>query len=154
MNRIAALSFRPATQDDLDTLVDFNRAIARETENKELPLATVRRGVLRGLQQGDEVRYFVAEADSQVVACLMITREWSDWRDGWLAWLQSVYVAAPYRGQGVFRGLLEHAVAELEQAADVVGIRLYVEAENTRAQAVYARTGFHDANYQVWERMF
>ena len=147
-------SIRRATESDLEALVSFNRAIARETEHKELREEVVRRGVLRGMQQGDEAIYFVAESDGKAIGCLMVTREWSDWRDGWLAWIQSVYVSVDFRGQGVFRGLLENAIDELRRNPDVIGVRLYVEMENQRAQAVYARTGFADPRYKVLERIF
>ncbi len=145
---------RKALAADIQALVEFNCAIARETEGKELKRATVERGVARGLQQGDEVVYYVADEGSRPIGSLMLTREWSDWRDGWLAWVQSVYVHPDYRGQGVFRAMLAHALQELRQQPDVVGVRLYVETENSRAQAVYRRTGFTDPNYIVLEQMF
>jgi ribosomal protein S18 acetylase RimI-like enzyme len=84
----------------------------------------------------------------------MLTREWSDWRDGWLMWVQSVYVEPAHRSQGVFRSLLDHATQCMREDPDVVGMRLYVENENSRAQAVYARTGFVDPSYKVLERIF
>ena len=145
---------RRASHEDVETLIEFNCAIARETEGKELVRETVSRGVRRGLEQGDEVVYYVADDDTGPVGSLMLTREWSDWRDGWLVWIQSVYVTERLRGRGVFRSLLEHVTRELRRQPDVVGVRLYVEAENTRAQAVYHRTGFADANYKVLEQIF
>lgn len=154
---------RVAELSDVDTLAAFNCAIAAETEDRQLPLETVRRGVERGLRHAPEVTYFVAQlANSEtseelrkpLVGCLMLTREWSDWRDGWLAWVQSVYVVPEQRGRGVFRRLLETATEHLRQSPDVVGMRLYVEVENEDAQAVYARSGFGDPNYKVLEKMF
>ena len=145
---------RLATSRDIDSLIDFNCAIARETEGKELNREIVTRGVTRGLMQGDEVVYFVAECQRHVIGCLMLTREWSDWRDGWLAWIQSVYVSPEHRGKGVFRELQAHATASAKENPDVVGMRLYVEAENHDAQAVYQRTGFTDPNYKVLEKIF
>lgn len=145
---------RPATPEDINALVDFNCAIARETEGKELSREVVQRGVTRGMLQGAEVVYFVADASGQPIGSLMLTREWSDWRDGWLAWVQSVYVDARWRGQGVFRSLLTHAVDSLRQQPDVVGVRLYVDVENTRAQTAYQRTGFVDPHYKVLEQLF
>lgn len=145
---------RPAGLDDAHMLAEFNWRIAVETEGKELDRSRVTRGVRRGLQLEHEVRYFVAESVDGPLGCLMLTREWSDWRDGWLIWIQSVYVRPEYRGQGVFRSLLEHVRLLLQQEQDVVGLRLYVEAENQRAQDVYRRTGFSDPNYRVLELLF
>ena len=148
---------RRAGLEDVESLTAFNCAIARETEGKELATHTVRRGVTRGLQRGDEVTYYVAEVggeERQVAACLMFTREWSDWRDGWLMWLQSVYVAPAYRGQGVFRTMLATATAEVQQLPDVVGMRLYVEEHNRAAQQVYFNLGFADSGYRVLEKLF
>ncbi len=149
---------RVATMQDADRLVEFNCAIARETEGKELSGEVVRRGVLRGLTHAGEVSYWVAEVNPQdtaeLIGCLMLTREWSDWRDGWLMWVQSVYVCDSYRGQGVFRSLLETVIDKMKQTPDVVGLRLYVETKNLRAQEVYLRTGFVDSHYKVLEQLF
>lgn len=142
---------RPANLQDVDVLTDFNCRLALETEDKTLDADVVRRGVQRGLTLGDEVTYLVAETDNGVAGQLMLTREWSDWRDGWMYWLQSVYVAAEYRGQGVFRGLLQHATHQLQQRGDVAGIRLYVEEDNRAAQATYRQLGFINPGYRVLE---
>ena len=144
---------RPADLQDLEVLVDFNCRLARETEGRELPRDVVSRGVARGLERSPEVQYFVAASDQSPLGVLMLTREWSDWRDGWLAWLQSVYVAPPHRGQGVFRSLLNHVLECLKNDADVVGVRLYVENANQQAQQVYRRAGFCDPHYKVLERL-
>ena len=159
MTAVNEYTIRKATEADIDWLVDFNCCIAKETEDKTLDRERVTRGVTRGLQQGGEVTYFVAESNSeaigpQPVGCLMLTREWSDWRDGWLVWIQSVYVVAEHRGVGVFRSLLEYATQFVRADKDVVGLRLYVEEENVRAQSVYQRTGFKDPNYKVLEKLF
>ncbi len=145
---------RRATLDDLTTLVDFNQGCARDSEGKSLDPATLTRGVRRGLEQGDECVYLLATNDSGPLGQIMMTREWSDWRDGWIAWIQSVYVRPEHRGRGVFRSLLDAAVQRLRSMPDVIGVRLYVEAENSRAQEVYLHSGFSDARYQVFELMF
>jgi len=145
---------RQATANDIPALVQFNCAIAQETEGKQLHLETVTQGVTRGLQQAGDVTYFVIDSADGPIGALLLTREWSDWRDGWLMWIQSVYVVPDRRGQGVFRALLKHVVENLRQQPDVVGLRLYVEAENHRAQVVYQRTGFVDSNYKVLEQLF
>jgi ribosomal protein S18 acetylase RimI-like enzyme len=84
----------------------------------------------------------------------MLTREWSDWRDGWMVWLQSVYVRQDCRGQGVFRGMLDHVMSVLEETPGVAGLRLYVASHNTRAQAVYRRSGFATSRYRILEKHF
>ena len=149
------ISVRRATVDDAMAITVFNLAIAEETEGKALDFDTVQRGVQRGLQRAPEATYFLAEDEQGLpVGTLMFTREWSDWRDGWLMWLHSVYVAPRHRGSGVFRLLLDHATATVQNDPDVVGLRLYVEADNQVAQAVYARTGFSDPRYKVLEKLF
>lgn len=146
-----SLHLRSATLQDVDVLTDFNCRLAQETEHKTLDANVVRKGVQRGLALGDEVSYLVAETANGVVGQLMLTREWSDWRDGWMYWLQSVYVAADHRGQGVFRALLHHATQQLQQRGDVVGLRLYVEEDNHAAQATYRELGFVQPGYHVLE---
>ncbi len=145
------LTIRNATATDAQIIADFNCRLAMETENNTLDSALVSRGVRRGLEQADEVTYLVAEVDGQVVGQLMLTREWSDWRDGWMYWLQSVYVLAEFRGQNVFRRLLEHAKSQLHNRGDVVGLRLYVELENAAAIETYQRLGFTSPGYSVME---
>lgn len=148
------MNIRIAGVGDLETLTDFNCALARETEDHELDAPTVSRGVQRGLEHFPDVQYFVAEETDSVIGQMMVTREWSDWRDGWIWWMQSVYVQSDHRKQGVFRALMEHVANAAVDDPDVVGIRLYVENGNHAAQAVYARSGFVDPNYRVLERMF
>ncbi len=151
MSHQIQISIRAAVSSDIDVLTDFNCRLAAETEGKHLEFNTVRSGVTRGLSVGDEVRYFVAEADEKIVGQLMLTREWSDWRDGWAVWLQSVYIVADYRGQGVFRRLLDHVKTQLQNEPDVVCLRLYVEEDNDTARSTYTRLGFDDTGYRVME---
>ncbi|MEP3480927.1 MAG: N-acetyltransferase [Fuerstiella sp.] len=153
------MQIRLATAEDAQVLADFNLRLAQETEGKSLDADLVLSGVRNGLKQGDEVQYLVAEAKQhtsgqQIVGQLMLTREWSDWRDGWMYWLQSVYVVAEFRGQGVFKGLLESAIQQLKSREDVVGIRLYVEVENEAAIGTYHKMQFVDCGYKVMERLF
>src|SRR5579885_1004891 len=99
------LSIRPATARDLETIVDFNCRLAQETEHKQLDRPTVTRGVERALARPEFCRYWIAERGGRAVGQMMVTYEWTDWRDGVFWWLQSVYVVADARGQGVFRAL-------------------------------------------------
>lgn len=142
---------RSATSDDVAVITEYNCRLALETEDKTLDLGTVEAGVRRGLELGDEVQYFVAEDESGVIGQIMLTREWSDWRNGWMIWLQSVYVASEKRGAGVFRLLFERSVELTRLRCDAVCVRLYVEHENETAMETYRRLGFRDSGYLVME---
>jgi GNAT superfamily N-acetyltransferase len=145
-------TIRPANRDDAPVIVDFNRALARETEGKELDLPTLQAGVEACLTDSHKGRYFVAEAEGQVIGQLMITFEWSDWRNGWLWWIQSVYVRARWRRQGTFRSLFHHVHQLACASPEVVGLRLYVERANSRAQQTYQSLGMTLPGYVVFER--
>lgn len=146
------LAVREARPDDAAVLVAFNRAMAHETEGKVLDEAVLGRGVRRALQDPSLGRYWVAVDGDDVVGALMLTTEWSDWRDGHFWWIQSVYVRPDRRRQGAY-ALLHRTVVDAARArGDVVGIRLYVEAGNARAQATYAKLGMKDAGYLVYEQ--
>ena len=145
---------RPAQISDWQVLRDYNCALARETESKQLDPETVASGVRAALADPRKGRYFVAESEGRVVGQVMHTYEWSDWRNGDIWWLQSVYVHPDFRRQGVFRALLQHVLAEAHDDPHVVGVRLYVEDHNNGAQATYAQSGLIPAGYLVLEKMF
>lgn len=147
------ITIRDAVDGDLALLVEFNCRLAVETEGKQLNRDVVNAGVRRGLHLSPEVGYYVAETAGQVVGQLMLTREWSDWRNGWIVWLQSVYVAPEFRGQGIFRSLLTHVRERLRKQPNTIGQRLYVENENTSAQTTYRRLGFTAPGYSVMEAL-
>lgn len=145
---------RAATLADLDAIVEFNARLGWETESKRLDRAILREGVSRGLADPDRLRYWVAEAAGEVIGQTAVTREWSDWRAGWLWWLQSVYVHADHRGRGVFKALHRRVRDEALAAGDVIGVRLYVENENRAARESYRALGFADAGYAVYEELW
>ena len=126
--------------------------MARETESRELEVAVVRDG--EGAVFADPGRgfYVVAEIGGAVVGALMVTFEWSDWRNGTFLWIQSVYVRPEFRGRGVYRRLYEHVRAHARDRGDVCGFRLYVETGNEPAQRVYAALGMSGAGYLVFEQ--
>jgi ribosomal protein S18 acetylase RimI-like enzyme len=149
----ARCDVRPATPSDLDAIVAWNAALAEESERLQLDRDTLRAGVralLDGLVPG---RYWVAQLDDRPAGQLLVTFEWSDWRNAVVWWIQSVYVAPEARRQGVFRALYETARREA-QAGGAGGLRLYVDSTNTRAQAVYASLGMRGDHYRVFEDMF
>jgi len=149
-----AIEYREAVESDAAGIVEFQKAMARETENGlELDHGTVTRGVKAVFADTSRGRYFVATSEGRVVGSLLITYEWSDWRDGTVWWIQSVYVVQELRGQGVYRGLYEHVKAMVERDARVPGIRLYVERNNNVAQEVYRRVGMAGDHYLVFEWM-
>lgn len=150
-DRAMTLTVRPAVQTDADFLARGNIAMAFEAEHKQLDPATVRLGVQAVLDDPGKGRYFVAERDRQVVGQLMITYEWSDWRNGTFWWIQSVYVIPAARRAGVFRALFRHLETLAGDDRSVCGIRLYVERENERALATYRRCGLDDGGYRVME---
>ncbi len=145
------IRIRRATLADLDTIVAFNQAMALESENKTLDLSTVTAGVRRALEDPGRSVYFVAEVDGTVVGQTMVTMEWSDWRNGFFWWIQSVYVDPDSRSRGVFRTLHEHILALARQRRDVCGVRLYVHRDNHRAVEVYAKLGMKLTEYLLYE---
>jgi GNAT superfamily N-acetyltransferase len=145
--------YRGATPHDAGTIVDFQQAMARETEEVALDRDVVTRGVQAVFDDPSRGRYFVAESGGRVVASLLITYEWSDWRNGVVWWIQSVYVRPELRKQGIYAGLYAH-VREIASAdRSVKGIRLYVDRRNAPAQEVYRRLGMNGEHYIVFEWM-
>jgi len=148
------ISIRPAALEDASTIVAFNQQIARETEDRHLDHDTLARGVETALSDPAKARYLVACTGTSVVGQLMHTREWSDWRNGDIWWLQSVYVDPDYRRQGIFRRLYQHLHRLAIEDPTVVGLRLYVERDNARAHSVYENLGMSRAGYFVMQDIF
>jgi len=148
------VKIRTARPGDLGTLVGFNQEMARETEGKHLDLEILASGVGAVLEDSRRGFYLVAEISGETVGSLMITTEWSDWRNGDFWWFQSVYVQPKWRKLGVFKALHEEARNRAVHASGVCGCRLYVERDNTSAQAVYARRGFQETDYKMFEDLF
>lgn len=148
------IQIRLATTDDCEVISNFNTRLASETEGKHLNDETIRAGVEAFLADEHRGRYFVAVSNGNVVGQMAHTREWSDWRNGEIWWLQSVYVLPEFRQQGVFRALYQHLESLALSLSDVIGVRLYVETHNRKAQEAYERLGLRNANYSVMERIF
>jgi GNAT superfamily N-acetyltransferase len=146
------LTIRQGRPSDIPAIAEFNRRLALETEHRVLEEATLVAGVAAVLSDPNRGQYYVAELHGKLVGQLLITTEWSDWRNGWFWWIQSVYVHAEARRQGVFSALYQHVREQALQAGNVVGLRLYVERENKTAQQTYQRLGFKDVGYLLLER--
>ncbi len=161
MSANAALRVRDATPADADWLADCAIALAHETEGKALDPATVRAGIEAGLVDPAKARYFIAmheaRAGADIIAApagtLMLTHEWSDWRNGDWWWIQSVYVLPQFRRHGAFTALYRHVEALARATPAVIGLRLYVERANAAAQATYAALGLRDAGYRILEAL-
>ena len=148
-----AIRYREATRADAPAIVAFQCAMARETEEMDLDDVVCGRGVAAVFDDPSRGRYFVAEYGGQVVASLLITFEWSDWRDGAVWWIQSVFVRPDMRKQGIYAGLYEHVRRLAAADESVKGIRLYVDRRNTAAQEVYRKLGMDGEHYVVFEWM-
>lgn len=144
------LALRPATLADLATLADWNQAMARETEARELPRATLEAGIAALLRDPTKGFYLVAEREGLVVGQLMITYEWSDWRNATFWWIQSVHVAVEHRRTGVYTAL-HREIERRAREAGACGLRLYVERDNARAQATYEHLGMSRSRYELYE---
>lgn len=148
---MSPINIRPAIVADTETIVRFNAAIALETEHITLDPARLRSGVEAVLRDPAKGFYIVAESEGRIVGQLMITYEWSDWRNGVFWWIQSVYVEQEFRKQGIFSALYRHIEEKAHQSSDVCGIRLYVERANVRAQATYRKMGMEETVYNLYE---
>jgi GNAT superfamily N-acetyltransferase len=149
-----SITVRPATSADIAGIAAFNQAMAIETEGKTLATDKIMGGVTRMLNDPSLGFYLVAEADGGLVGCLGITFEWSDWRNGLFWWIQSVFVDANYRRQGVFAHLYNHVSEMARNQTNVCGIRLYVEHDNTNAQQTYLGLGMVETAYKLLEVEF
>jgi RimJ/RimL family protein N-acetyltransferase len=145
------LSIRPGEPGDGAAIADFQLRMARETEDLGLDPGTLRRGVAAVFADPSRGRYWIAERSGRTVACLLTTYEWSDWRDGVILWIQSVYVVPEERGRGVYRALYERLRRQVEESPELKGIRLYVEKRNAAAQRVYERLGMTREHYEMFE---
>ena len=148
------MKIRKARLTDVVAIADFNTRLAWETERLRLDNQVIQAGVRAVLKDAAKGTYFVAEIDGAVVGQLLITYEWSDWRNGNFWWIQSVYVAAEHRQSGVFRALFAHIHRLAQSRRDVCGLRLYVEKNNRRAQRTYAKLGMTKTHYEVFETDF
>jgi GNAT superfamily N-acetyltransferase len=142
---------RPASVSDTVIIAEFNAFMAKETENLELDRELLRRGTEALLADSSKGIYYLAELGDKVIGQLMITYEWSDWRNATFWWIQSVFVLPEYRMHGVFRKLYHYIESLARTRGDVCGLRLYVETSNTRAQQTYKALGMNHSHYKIMD---
>ena len=147
------MEIRLARKEDASAMVEFNQAMALETEGKTLDSQILMSGVGAVFHDDKKGFYVVAEDEGKIVGGLMVTFEWSDWRDGWFWWIQSVYILPDYRGKRIYSLLYQFVKDEANKQGDVCGFRLYVEKENERAQKVYEKLGMEKTYYLMYEEM-
>ncbi|HPS24621.1 MAG TPA: GNAT family N-acetyltransferase [Bacteroidales bacterium] len=144
---------RKATFQDAVTLAENQVRMAMESENMKLDYQTVIKGREAYLNDPGKGTCYIAQEDGQIAGSLMVTREWSDWRNGWIWWIQSVYVLPEFRRRGVYKALYEHLQKLVNESPDVLGIRLYAEKNNRKALAAYRSLGMSDDHYVTFEWM-
>lgn len=142
---------RKAGLSDLETLVDFQFKMAMESENLQLDKTVLTEGIQSVLTDHNKGTIYVTEDNGILVGTLMITLEWSDWRNGWVWWIMSLYVIPAYRRKGVFKQMYRYIQELVKQDDNVKGIRLYVDKTNTRAQKVYDSIGMCGEHYTTYE---
>ncbi|MFT5113670.1 MAG: ribosomal protein S18 acetylase RimI-like enzyme [Parasphingorhabdus sp.] len=147
-----SIIIRSACNDDAQRITQFNCSMALETEQLELDTVTVLDGVKAVMIEPSHGFYLIAESEGSAIGCLMITYEWSDWRNGRIWWIQSVFVQPEFRGLGAYKALYKEVVTKARSNSDEIrAIRLYVEKDNTKAQSVYQKLGMENSNYLVFE---
>ena len=145
------MNIRIARKEDAADLIEFNQAMALETEGKSLDSDTLKSGVEAVFADKKKGFYVAAEENGKIVGGLMVTFEWSDWRSKWFWWIQSVYILPEFRGRSIYRLLYEFVKTEAAKAENVCGFRLYVENENVNAQKVYEKLGMQRSHYLMYE---
>lgn len=146
------ITIRQAIPVDAGTIIDFQIKMAWETEKMSLVPSTVTKGVNAVFSDSSKGRYYVAESDGSVIASLLITYEWSDWRNSGVWWFQSVYVVPHFRRQGIFSKMYNH-IRKLAEEQGIAGLRLYVESGNKRAMQTYEALGMSSEHYSFYEWM-
>jgi GNAT superfamily N-acetyltransferase len=142
---------RLATDNDIDAIVDFQSRMAYESEGLELDQQTLRKGVHAVFLDPQKGKYHLAVEGERIIGSLMITTEWSDWRNQWVLWVQSVYVVPEYRRRGVFRKMYEHLMTLVRDDPEAAGLRLYVDSKNKNAAMVYEALGMDGDHYRMFE---
>lgn len=146
-------SIRLANEEDNQAIINFQMEMAMESEGFQLNRETLASGVIAIFRDPQKGKYFVVHHDGKIIASMLLTPEWSDWRNQWILWIQSVYVNPEYRKKGVFRMMYDHAIKLVQEDNDCAGLRLYVDVDNKNALAVYRALGMNGDHYRVFEWM-
>lgn len=136
--------------EDVESIAQFQVDMAMESEGTQLDKDTVTKGVSAAMADENKGLYYIARVDGKAVGSLMLTREWSDWNNGWYWWIQSVYVEPDYRRQGVYKSMYQAVCTDAKQQ-NVAQVRLYVDKTNTRGQEVYSSLGMQESHYLIYE---
>lgn len=147
------ISIIEAKSEVQDKIVNFQIAMAKETEGIDLERAIVKKGVQAVFADDQKGKYYIAKVEDEVVASLLITFEWSDWRNGFVYWIQSVYVVPKFRMKGVYKLMYNHIQDKVVNSSAVNGVRLYVDANNVPAQKAYSKLGMDGDHYRLFEWM-
>jgi ribosomal protein S18 acetylase RimI-like enzyme len=147
------ITIRNANREDASNILEFQLRLARETEDVSLDKLVVSQGIKAIFDDPGKGAYYVAEWNGQVVGCFLITFEWSEWRNGNVWWMQSVYVDMLHRRRGIFKKMYDHLLQVVATEPKVLGLRLYVDKSNLRAQKVYGALGMDGDHYTVYEWM-
>lgn len=147
------MNFREANKDEYKVIAGFQQKMAFETENYHLNIDTVTKGVIAVFNDATKGKYFIVEQDGKVIASLLITYEWSDWRNSKVIWIQSVYVLPEFRKKGVFKLMYSEIKKLVNSNSEFSGIRLYVDKTNLNAQKVYEKIGMQGNHYSLFEEM-
>ena len=142
---------RKATKEECNTIVEFQLAMAKETEGIDLDRPTVEKGVKAVFSDSTKGNYYIAEEDGRIAGSLLTTFEWSDWRNGTILWIQSVYVHPDFRRQGVYRSLYAHLKEQVQNDKKLNGIRLYADKSNITAHKTYIKMGMNHDHYVTFE---
>jgi len=148
------IGIRKAEINDLPIILDFMLKMAKETEGLVLSPEILESGIKNGLLDSDKAEYFIAEIDNIIAGSLMITKEWSDWRNAWVLWIQSVYTKKEFRERGVYKALYNFIENKVESNNEYCGIRLYVDNTNLNAIKVYSKLGMNGDHYRLFEKMY
>lgn len=153
-NSDLSIKVRPGLLFDIDVITDFQIKMAFETENGlKLDPVTVNLGVTAVMDDPSKGKYWIAESNGVVAGCLLVVPEWSDWRNGNVLWIHSVYVPVEHRNSGVYKALYNYLKKMVEESKDLRGLRLYVDKSNILAQKVYGSLGMNGDHYQLFEWM-